>query len=316
MHSLKLVLLGVLGFGLASSAQAVFFYSTGSSTYNTGVPGAVDGLNADDAWNLQGQFGNFLGTPISDQYFITAKHIGGSIGQSITFGAGANVGSYVTASFTDSPTTDLRIWKISGTFAQFAERYTASDEVGKNLIVFGRGTQRGAQYIGPLGPTDGRGWAWGAADQVKRWGINTVTGTQNSGSLLSANFDSIGGNEAMLSVGDSGGGVFIQDGGVWKLAGINYAVSGAYYSNTGVTGSGVQAGIFNQSGLYSSNANSGFGFALPGPGAFYPTRISQEETWIGSVVPEPGACGLLLLGGAFLLGFRRLRGSLPLRGIS
>lgn len=306
MRSLKLVMMGVLCFGVVSSAHAVFFYSTGDSTHNISAPGLVDGLNADDVWNLQGQFGSFLGTPIADQYFITAKHIGGSIGQSITFGAGANAGSYTTVSYTDSPTTDLRIWKISGTFAQFAERYTSSDEVGKDLIVFGRGTQRGVEYFGPIGPTDGRGWAWGTADGVKRWGENIVSGTQNSGTLLAAQFNPIGGNEAMLSVGDSGGAMFIQDGGVWKLAGINFAVSGSYYSNSGVDGSGVQAGIFNQTGLYSSNANSGFALGATGPGAFFSTRISGQETWIAGVVPEPGTFGLSLLAGALLLGRRSL----------
>lgn len=309
MRSLKSVLVGVLLFGLASSARAVFFYSTGSSTFNTTAPGSVGGLNADNVWNLQGEFGGFLGTPISDQYFVTAIHIGGSIGQTINFGAGANFGTYTTVSYTDSPTTDLRIWKISGTFVEFAELYTSSDEVGKDLIVFGRGTQRGVQYEGPLGPTDVRGWAWGTGDSVKRWGENTVSGTANSGTLLGAQFNATGGNEAMLSVGDSGGAMFIQDGGVWKLAGINYAVSGAYYSNTGVAGSGVQAGLFNQTALYSSDVNSGFTLGASGPGAFYSTRISQEQPWIASVIPEPATCGLLLFGGTVLLARRKLRQS-------
>jgi len=283
--------------------HAVFFFSDGDPSKNTTAPGVVDGLNADDVWGLQGSFGSFLGTPIASQYFITAKHIGGSIGQSITFGAGtANEGSYVTVDFEDSPTTDLRIWKISGTFVQFAEMYTDSNEAGKELIVFGRGRQRGEEYLGPGGSEDLRGWEWGAADGVKRWGENVVAGYANSGSLLGATFSSSGGsNEAMLSVGDSGGAVFIQDDSTWKLAGINYAVSGSYYSNTGVNGSGVQAGLFDQTGIYSSTNNTGFALSSSGPGLFYSTRISQEQTWIASVIPEPTVTGLVLLSGLALL---------------
>jgi hypothetical protein len=47
--------------------------------------------------------------------------------------------------FFDSPTSDLRIWKISGEFPNYAPLYTNTDEVGKSLVVFGRGTQAGAE---------------------------------------------------------------------------------------------------------------------------------------------------------------------------
>lgn len=292
---------------LPGPLQAVFFYDTGDPSHNTTAPGVVDGVNADGIWGLQGNFGSFLGTPIAPQYFITAKHIGGSIGQNITFGAGtANEGTYVTVSYEDSPTTDLRIWKISGTFVEFAELYTGSNEAGKELIVFGRGRQRGDAYLGPGGEEDLRGWRWGTADAVKRWGENVVAGYANSGSLLGATFsDTPGVNEAMLSVGDSGGAVFIQDESTWKLAGINYAVSGSYYSNTGVNGSGVQAGLFDQTGIYSSINNTGFAMSPSSPGLFYATRISQEQTWIASVIPEPGVLGFLVLSGLAFLQRRR-----------
>ena len=55
--------------------------------------------------------GIYLGTPIASNYFITAKHIGGSIGQTISFG-GTN---YTTTAVFPDPASDLQIWKIAGT---------------------------------------------------------------------------------------------------------------------------------------------------------------------------------------------------------
>lgn len=274
----------------------IIFYSNGDASHNTTAPGIIDGADASIAWDLQGNFAGCLGTPIAPNYFITARHIGGSIGQTISFSDGLNAGLYTTVAFYDSPISDLRIWEISGTFNEFAELYTNSDEAGKNLVVFGRGTQRGAEYHGPLGDSDIRGWQWGAADGVKRWGENNVAGFTTSGSLLVATFSSTGGTEeeATLSVGDSGGAVFIQDGGTWKLAGINYAVSGAYYSNTGESGSGVRAAIYDQSSLYNSANNVTFFGPLAGPGLFYSSRISFETAWIDSIIPEPSTTTMLL----------------------
>ena len=49
--------------------------------------------------------------------------------------------------------------------------------------------------------------------------------------LLRSAFDENGlANECTLSNGDSGGGAFISDGGVWKLAGIHYARRRSFYT--------------------------------------------------------------------------------------
>jgi hypothetical protein len=94
---------------------------------------------------------------------------------------------------------------------------------------------------------------------VQRWGTNTVTAIVNGdtifpsggigggtiGDLLKCAFDaSAGADEAHLSAGDSGGGVFVKQGPVWKLAGINYAVDGPY--NTSASGPGFMAAIFGE----------------------------------------------------------------------
>lgn len=276
-------------------ARAIIFDSTGDPTFNTTAPG---GVLANSGWQYEGQWLGFLGTPIAPQYFITAAHVGGSVGDVFTFGGI----QYTTTAMFNSPNSDLRIWQVSGTFPTFAPLYTGSDEVGKSLVVFGRGTQRGAD-ISPGGQL--QGWSWGASDGVQRWGTNVVssifTGSPGQGDFLTAAFDhNFSVNEAQLSTGDSGGGVFIQDAlGTWELAGINYAVDGPYAVDA--TGSGqFNAALFNQNGFYVQNDNGDW-VPANGPGNFYATRISSNSAWILSVIPEPSVPALVICGLAILV---------------
>ncbi len=281
----------LLGLG---SAQAVILYSTGNSTNNTTAP---SGTLANSGWQYEGFWGSFLGTPIAPKYFITAEHVGGAIGQTFVF----REVSYATTAQFDDPDSDLRIWRICGTFPDFAPIYTQTNEVGQGLVVIGRGTQRGAAVTttNVLGIVKTNGWKWGAYDGVTRWGENLVTAIVDGnsvfgsglGQLLQAEFNANGGiNECHLSFGDSSGAVFIKDGSTWKLAGINYAVDGPY--NTTSTDPGFDAAVFDGSGLYEKNL-AGLWLPANGPGSFYATRISAHVSWINSIIngvaPSDGA---------------------------
>jgi hypothetical protein len=271
-------------------------YSTGDPNHNTTAP---TGSLANSGWQFEGIWGSFLGTPIAPKYFLTAEHIGGSVGDIFTF----NGVQYTTTAVYDDPSSDLRIWRVCGTFPTFAQIYTNSDEQGRGLVVIGRGTQRGGEVttsttniLGQV-TTKTNGWFWGPSDGVERWGTNVVAATVNGdgvlgggsiGEVLQAAFDETGGpDECHLSVGDSAGGVFIKDGAVWKLAGINYAVDGPY--NTSTNGPGFNAAIFDEGGLYKMDAT---GWTLqtdlppnqPTPGSFYSTRVSAHVPWINSIL--------------------------------
>jgi hypothetical protein len=288
--------------GLAAPrfAPAVVFISTADPNYNTTAP---TGPLAGSGWELQGRWGAFLGTPVAPNFFLTAEHIGGAVGDKFTFG-GVN---YVTKAFFDDPNSDLRLWQIDGTFPTYAPLYDQSDEVGKSLVVFGRGKQRGAEVTvnGTL-----KGWKEGTADHVQRWGENQVSaivdGGLGIGQLLRATFDfGVGDNEAHLSTGDSGGAVFILDGGTWKLAGINYAVDGPY--STSPTETTFRASLFDQGGLYLGGASRQF---IPDqdadlPSAFYATRISANLDWINAVIPEPRHYGLAVGAGLMIAAWWR-----------
>jgi hypothetical protein len=269
---------------LAHSSSAVILYATGDPAANTTAP---DGTLAESGWQYEGDFGNFLGTPIASQFFITAKHIG-QAGGVFTFGS---VNYSLARQFPD-PQSDLAIWQVNGVLPLTAPLYSRGDEVGKQLVVIGRGTERGAEVY-----RDGtlRGWSWGHGTAVRRWGENVIaaafTNTNPSDPLIAARFDANGlANEAHLSAGDSGGAVFVHDGTTWKLAGINYAVDPPVYSEPNPE-KAVTAAFFDVRGYYRRDSQGNFSLITstePVPRSFYATRISAKLDWIYSVT-EPTA---------------------------
>jgi hypothetical protein len=133
--------LALLAFGLATqTSRAVILFGSGDPAYNTTPP---TGALANSGWQYEGQWGGFLGTPIAPQYFIAAHHVGGGIGGTFIF----NGVSYTTTAYWDDLCSDLRVWKVDGTFPIYAPIYTNSDEAGKMLVNIGRGTQRGASVV-------------------------------------------------------------------------------------------------------------------------------------------------------------------------
>lgn len=290
-----MALVAGLAVGGMDSARGILFYSTGDPSYHTTAP---TGSLAGSGWQFEGSWNGFTGTPIAPHFFITAQHIGGSIGEFITFQDVA----YPTIARFDDTNSDLRIWEICGTFPAYAPLFAGSNEVGQVVTVFGRGTQRGAEVLLPqLGGSQLKGWFWGPHDGVQRWGQNVVASIYNGdntssgtnpkkiGDLLKMNFTAMGGTEdAGLSGGDSGGGLFIQDSGVWKLAGINYGVDGPFNTNT--IGVGFNAALFDYGGLYyggESNWTLAPNLPFDQPAAFYATRISAHLSWINSVLSQP-----------------------------
>lgn len=301
-------------------AGAVIFYDTGDPAYHRET--APGGLLAGSGWQYQGEFGDFLGTMISPNHFITAAHIGVPsttfVSRSHFNGASdvtynINVAANGGTGFWSIPGTDLRIFEVVGMFSDYAPLYTGSNEVGKDLVVMGRGTQRGATV--DLSSVL-KGWAWGAADGKARWGTNAVAEVVDSGgaSYLRAAFDALPGtDEAHLSVGDSGGALFINDLGIWKLAGINYAVDGQWDFDGLANGDGFNASLFDAGGLYVGSDSSGWtpvpDQILDDPSSFYSTRISAYASQIQAItgVPEPGVTALLVFGAAMSLRRRRPR---------
>ncbi len=254
-----------------------------------------------NAWNLEGTWQtDFTGTPIAPNYFITAAHLGGSVGDTFVYNG---VDFTTTAEYTPPDGSDLAIWQVSGTFSSYASINTNSNLVGQEIGVFGR-----SAGDGPTTAPDGTtlsGWQWSSNSLTGAlsWGTNTVAyeGAVSglTGQFIGFEFNkALGPNTAALSSGDSGGGVFVQNNGVWVLAGVNSAASGPYNTvSNGGSATQFNASLYDSSGLYYSGTTQ----ATTGPSISFATSLSSEAAWINSIisVPEPSAwvplgCGLAI----------------------
>lgn len=266
--------------GLASS-RAVILLGTADPTVNRTAP---SGDLAGSGWQFQGDFGSYLGTPIAPKFFITAKHV--SSAASIIFESTTHA---VVRRHHDA-FTDLTICEIGGSFPSFAPLYSASDEIGQHLVVIGRGRERGVALMKDGEP---RGWRWGNDTRLRRWGENLVAQIINGGpanQYIYATFEeSAAASEAHLAGGDSGGAVFIQENGSWKLAGINYAVDGPFYPGPSTTGK-FDAALYDAHGYYVKDGEQFVQITgeRPVPSGFYSTRISSKLGWIHSVLDPAG----------------------------
>src|SRR4051794_24916141 len=82
LPSCGLVWFVLLTLSLPRAAEAVIVYGTGDPTHNTTAPG---GALTNSGWQYQGQWGVSLGAPISTNFFITAAHVGGAVGDIFHF---------------------------------------------------------------------------------------------------------------------------------------------------------------------------------------------------------------------------------------
>ncbi len=309
----------------APSAHGILFYDSGDAAHNTSAPTAG---YANSGWQYEGYFGSYLGTMISPTMFITAQHVGVNDNKFVydTIFSGAPTVTYNIDSSANGgqgywdvsgASTDLRIYQITGgIFPAYAPIYSGVSDASAGFVGIGRGGPRGADVLknGVL-----KGFDTTASDGMARWGRNTFTGTSSSGvgTLLVANFDPMAGQEEFtISVGDSGGGAFINDGGVWYLAGINYGVeNGPYDTDLNHTnGNEFNAALFDRTGYTEFNGSTWV--PVTGPSSLYLSRVSDSATQINNItgVPEPGGTLLFLCAALwFMATFRSIspRGRCP-----
>jgi len=296
----------------AAPAEAVIV--TGTQGNNTTAP--TDPALA-ERWGQVGLFRpgggvGFLGTPIAPNLFITAKHVAGKVGDTFTLSGS----TFSTVAMFKDPASDLAIWQVAGTFSPgwIVPLYTTGTVAARaEMFILGVGSARGPEVTGTAygGGTELKGWKWGdynSASPVLSWGTNNLDAVESisgAGLQLVYSFSKgISDNEATLGYGDSGGPVFIQQGGVWSLAGINYGVNAQF--NTTDSGGGFYAAIFDVGGLYEPS-NGSWVYQTPtlvtSPAYAASTSTTARISWINDVmvsVPEPHTVTMLIIAALFI----------------
>jgi hypothetical protein len=276
------VLAAMLTFA-AAPAQAVIIQTT-SGTNNTTAP-------ADDpGWKNVSIRGNGTAVYLGDGWVLTANHVtGGNMtfnGQ--TFSEVPGTAFALTNNGVGGKTayTDLKLLQINGipTGVSPVSIAATTPATGTAVTMIGGGRDRGAFTQWSVN-TSTTPWTWtevpsgGNAAGYKtlstrslRWGTNAVSGT---GQWISSDgrdvlttlttFDfAAGTSEAQAVVGDSGGPMFVKNGGQWQLAGIMITVD-AY---SGQPSPGLTA-------VFTTNT--------------YMADLSFYRSQIMAVVPEPDA---------------------------
>lgn len=254
--------------------KAVILCGSGDPSTNTSAPA---GAFANSGWQWQGNFNGYSGTAIGPSHFLTAHHIGGNVGNPFTF----NGVNYTTTAVHNDTTTDLSVWTIQGRLPAWAPLYTGApgSEVGKVVVVFGLGTERGAEIHTP-GTTTVAGWQWGADTRVRRWGVTAVgkifTDAQYGASLFLPfqcfkNYDWVA---AGISNGDSGGGTFVYENGQWYLAGVNLSYDGPFSTSP------------NMSDPFNATVRIGSGYTAPLDGILNNGPTGPAPTPAGSYATE------------------------------
>jgi len=291
--------------------------------YTTAPTGAI----ADSGYQYESSFSG-QGTPIAPHYILTAAHLGTQVGRTFqVYQNGVNETFTVTNVYDDNGPggSDLRVLQVDKAFTSYAPIYTGQDEVGRDLVVYGRGTSRGAAVNGPFGQ---QGYLWAPGAGPLSYGQNIVNstasdpGTNSRNDYLTFAFSPVPNGSATttatLSGGDSGGGLFIRDprDGLWKLAGVNYGVEGGYLDANRKPL--PEAGLFDQRGFYvPDNVPGGYTYidpmTHPDPVSqlAYSTRVSDKLDFLGQFVntvsvPEPFAATMMATGLGIVAACRRL----------
>lgn len=234
-----------------------------------------------------------LGTVIAPRAFMTAAHL--------AFGPGdrfiLNGRDYPILERTNLPGSDLVVGRVDSDFPHVAPLYERDDERHRPVLVFGKGRWKG-QAVEVDGELKGWRYAESGVPGI-RWGTNLVSRLVDlaeatpdglSGFFLAADFDrDAGGHEAHATLGDSGGPVFIEDCGVWKLAAVLSSVDGPFRLTA--EGSSQEeaflAALWDAGGTYVPSDTGGYrrvdDESVDLPTAWYASRIAPRWTEVRSL---------------------------------
>jgi hypothetical protein len=214
---------------VCSPAPAVIIDSPDGSG-NTSAP------SPDSGWDYVGRRGSSLtAVYLGDGWVLTAHHVGS--GTVTLNGTTYNPvpGSELRLSNPDSSLADLLLFAISPYPAwPLLPIASSTPAIGTDVVMIGGGRDRGAATSwdpnGPQPPGPIGGYDWDSTHAL-RWGTNQIEDIPADPVLdtfsIATYFDAgATTHEAMAANGDSGGALFIDNGGTRELAGILFAIAG------------------------------------------------------------------------------------------
>ena len=174
-------------------------------------------------WDYIGSVNSGSAVAVGQRYMITNRHFTTYVGHTVTVqGVDYTVQEVINAPLFSGDAPDLRVIKLETPLPGYYDIYNGTFPGANDKVIMA-----GTGYSGTIDvPGSTYTWNTGTGRQL-RWGTNEQAGFTNitSGSYRSfcniLNFD-VGDTEyeAGIASGDSGGGMFYNDGGTWKLAGI------------------------------------------------------------------------------------------------
>ncbi len=266
MH--KTVVLFLIGWVASAQAIVVENYTIAAS--------APPGLDWSHVYYYKGS----SAVAVDDYWILTARHVADDGGTgSLTIDGTV----YTQQEIINHPLADLALVRYDKALPGYYPLYTGDllpqgEDPKLQVLMVGFGTMGSARNFSWTDNGDGRGTKrWGTQEMdrtdIQWYEVGGVT-TKNSGFWM--DFDLINTTyEAGTGEGDSGGGDFYNDGGVWKLAGINTLRS-----------------------LIGGDYKATFAIA-----------VDDYADWITETIPEPGTISLMGLStiGLFLTRSKRRR---------
>jgi hypothetical protein len=218
-------------------------------------------------------------------WFITAKHVGGAVDQSV-YMQGA---FYRVVEIVQHPVYDCQLLRVAEELPGYHE-LASNVGLDRPCVLGGFGATAGASL------PSGNGYDWNGP-HVETWGENLIEG---EGDLLAVRFDSptsglAVAHEAIFAVNDSGGGLFVYGpGGDLQLAGIAISVLGwgsSQYTNA----------------AFALNVDLYRNWMMPivDPGAPVSSAVEAPRAMIGVPALPSWAGGIVTF--ALLLSLRRRR---------